>query len=40
MNYPTCQMWFSKSHAGDFFPDLQRLSRPGEVDIDQIKTLL
>lgn len=40
MNDLTCQTWFSKSHAGDFFPDLQRLSKPEEVDIDQIKTLL
>ena len=34
-----CQKWFAKFHAGDFLLDNVPLSRPVEVDNDQIKTL-
>ena len=36
-----CQKWFAKFCAGDFFLDnAPQLSRPVEVDSDQIKTLI
>ena len=37
----TCQKWFVKFHAGDFFLDHSLwLGRPVEVDSDQIETLI
>ena len=37
----TCQKWFAKFHAGDFSLDsASRSGRPGEVDSDQIETLI
>ena len=37
----TCQMWFTKFHAGDFLLDDTPLSgRPFEVDSDQIETFI
>ena len=37
----TCQKWFVKFRAGDFsLDDAPQLGRPGEVDNDQIETLI
>ena len=37
----TCQKWFAKFHAGDFWlEDAPRSGGPVEVDSDQIKTLI
>ena len=37
----TCQMWFAKFHAGDFFlHDAAWLGRPFEVDGNQTETLI
>ena len=38
----TCQKWFVKFRAGDFSLDdgAPRLSRPVDVDSDQIETLI
>ena len=37
----TCQKWFERFRAGDFsLGDASRLGRPGEVDSDQIETLI
>ena len=37
----TCQKWFAKFHAGDFLlDDVPWLGRSGEVDSDQIETLI
>ena len=37
----TCQKWFAKFRAGDFSLDgAPGLGRPGEVDSDQIETLI
>ena len=36
-----CQKWFAKLHAGDFsLDDAPWSGRPGEVDSDQIETLI
>ena len=40
VTHQTCQKWFVKFHAGDLsMDDAPQLSRPVEVDSDQIKTL-
>ena len=37
----TCQKWFAQFRAGDFsLDDAPRSGRPGEVDRDQIETLI